>query len=150
MFRRHPLLSLVTFAYLALVGWLTLTPQSSSQESGLLWEFALLLDRYAPTEWITFNGLEFAANVAMFVPLGLFLVLLLGRRQWWLAILFGVLLTVVIETAQQYIPNRVSDPRDLLSNSIGAVIGTLLALVLTASKARRIRVRATAQRVSSS
>lgn len=138
------------FAYLALVGWLTLTPQSSSQESGLLWEFALLLDRYAPTEWITFNGLEFAANVAMFVPLGLFLVLLLGRRQWWLAILFGVLLTVVIETAQQYIPNRVSDPRDLLSNSIGAVIGTLLALVLTASKARRIRVRATAQRVSSS
>ena len=26
MFARHPLLSLVTFAYLALVGWTTLTP----------------------------------------------------------------------------------------------------------------------------
>jgi hypothetical protein len=88
---------------------------------------------------ITFNLLEFSANVALFVPFGVFFVLLLGRRRWWLAILLGVAATCAIEFGQQFIPNRVSDPRDLLANSIGSIIGTLLALVLTAAKARRLR-----------
>jgi len=140
MFLRHPILSLVTFAYLALVGWLTLSP--STGRTGLLWDVANFFSDHRATEWITFNMIEFAANVAMFVPIGLFFVLLLGRRQWWLAIVLGVVLTLGIEFAQQGIANRVSDPRDLVANSIGAVIGTLLALVLTAAKARRIRVAA--------
>lgn len=156
MFARHPFLSVVTVAYLALVGWLTLTPQSEDSPDGLLWQVALFFDRHAATEWITFNLLEFTANIAMFVPFGLLFVLLLGRRRWWLAILLGVALTIGIEFAQQFIPNRVSDPRDILSNSMGATIGTLLALALTAAKARRIRlaarpaVAAGAQRSSSS
>ena len=140
MFLRHPILSLATFAYLALVGWLTLSP--SSGQLGLLWDLAEFFERHASTQWITFNMIEFAANVAMFVPIGLFFVLLLGRRLWWLAILLGVALTIGIEFAQQNIANRVSDPRDLIANSIGAVLGTLLALVLTAAKARRIRIAA--------
>lgn len=139
MFLRHPLLSLATFAYLAVVGWLTLTPGSGREQEGWLWELALFFDRHAATEWITFNLLEFVANVLMFVPFGLFFVLLLGRRRWWLAILLGVALTCGIEFAQQYIPNRVADPRDLGSNSLGAAIGTGLALLLTASKERRLR-----------
>jgi glycopeptide antibiotics resistance protein len=97
--------------------------------------------------WIGFSELEFAANVAMFVPLGLFFVLLLGRRRWWLGLLIAVGITFVIEFAQQGIPNRVSDPRDLLSNSLGAALGATAALVLTASEARRARL---AQRASSS
>lgn len=141
MFLRHPILSLATFAYLGLVGWLTLSPSSTIQ-TGFLWDIADFFQRHRSTEWITFNTLEFAANIAMFVPLGLFFVLLLGRRQWWLAIVLGVVLTFAIEFAQQYIASRVSDPRDLLANSIGVVTGTLLALVLTAAKARRIRVAA--------
>jgi glycopeptide antibiotics resistance protein len=140
MFIRHPLLSVATFAYLAIVGWLTLSPQSADRTDGVLWQLALVFDRYAATDWITFNLLEFVANIAMFVPFGLFFVLLLGRGRWWLAILLGVALTLGIEFAQQFIPNRVSDPRDLLSNSVGATIGTVLALVLTAAKARRIRL----------
>lgn len=142
MFLRHPVLSLLTIAYLALVGWLTLSPVSGSNQFSFLWTLAEFFERHRSTEWITFNVIEFSANVAMFVPIGLFFVLLLGRRQWWLAIALGVLLTVGIELAQQNIANRVSDPRDLLANSIGAVVGTLLALVLTAAKARRIRLAA--------
>lgn len=141
MFLRHPFLSLATFAYLALVGWLTLSPLSTRNQFGLLWDLAEFFERHRSTEWITFNVLEFAANVAMFVPIGLFFVLLFGRRQWWLAILVSVVLTFAIEFAQQNIANRVSDPRDLLANSLGAVVGTLLALVLTAAKARRIRLQ---------
>lgn len=141
MFLRHPILSLTTFAYLALVGWLTLSPLAGS-DFGLLWDIADFFEGHRSTEWITFNVVEFTANVLMFVPIGLFFVLLLGRRRWWLAIVLGMLLTTGIEFAQQNIANRVSDPRDLVANSAGAVIGTLLALVLTAAKARRIRIAA--------
>ena len=139
MFARHPILSLTTFAYLAVVGWITLSPQAEARQEGWLWRLALFFDRHAATEWITFNLLEFVANVLLFLPFGVFFVLLFGRGRWWLAILLGVAMTLCIEFVQQFIPNRVSDPRDILSNSIGAVVGTVLALLLTASKARRLR-----------
>ncbi|MGV8896653.1 MAG: VanZ family protein [Rhodoglobus sp.] len=140
MFLRHPILSTMTLAYLALVGWLTLTPSSTGFESGLLWKLAGLLRRYPETEWFTFMRLEFIANIAMFVPLGVFFVLLFGRKFWWVAIIFGMLMTVGIEYAQQFIPNRVSDLRDLIANILGAIVGVVLALTLTAAKERRLRV----------
>lgn len=139
MFLRYPLLSLATFAYLGVVGWVTLTPQAEARQDGLLWALALVFDRHAATEWITFNLLEFVANVLLFLPFGVFFVLLFGRGRWWLAILLGIALTAGIEFAQQFIPNRVSDVRDIVSNSMGAVIGTVFALVVTAAKARRLR-----------
>lgn len=142
MFLRHPLLSLATIAYLAIVAWLTLTPRSGAVSDSILWPLARFFERYDATDWITFSRLEFAANIALFVPLGLFFVLLFGRRQWWLAIVAGVVMTVTIEFAQQGIDGRVSDPRDLVANSIGTVVGTLLALILTARKARTARARA--------
>lgn len=139
MFARHPVLSLATFAYLALLAWATLTPQSAPATTSLLWRLARFFGRFEVTQWLTFSTIEFLANIALFVPLGLFFVLLLGRSRWWLAILIGVAMTFTIEYAQQFIGGRISDPRDLVSNSIGTVIGTVLALVLTASKARRLR-----------
>ncbi len=44
-----------------------------------------------------------------------------------------------IEFTQLYIPGRVSDVRDLASNSLGALIGVLVALVLTWPSAVRRR-----------
>ena len=143
MFARHPLLSLATFAYLALVAWATLTPQSAPATTNVLWKLAQFFGRFDVTQWLTFSTIEFLANIALFVPLGLFFVLLFGRARWWLAILIGIALTVVIEYAQQFIGGRISDPRDLVSNSIGAVVGTILGLILTASKARRLRTAGT-------
>ncbi len=148
MFLRHPVLSIVTIGYLALVGWITLSPLDAPSQFGILWKLAEFFEANAATDWITFARLEFAANVVMFVPLGLFLVLLLGRRQWWLAIGFGLALTAAIEFAQQFIANRVSDPRDLVANGIGAIVGTLLALAFTAAKARRIRLASRVRRVA--
>ncbi len=144
MLLRHPFLSLVTVAYLALVAWLTLTPQSTVINNGILWRISNFLDRFEQLDWITFPMIEFAANIALFLPLGLFFVLLLGRRLWWLAIVIGIVATAAIELAQRDIVGRVSDPRDLLANSIGTIIGVLAALILTAAKARRIRIESRA------
>lgn len=142
MFRRHPYLSVATFGYLAIVAWLTLSPQAPDQRDGPLWRFALFLDRFSATQWLTFNDLEFVANIALFVPLGLFFVLLVGKRQWWLAIGLAVGLTAGIEWVQQFIPSRVSDPRDILSNSLGATIGVVITLSVAAVRHRaRVTLR---------
>ena len=140
MFRRHPLLSVFTIAYLGIVGWVTLGPQPlDNKAEGVLYEVLRFFGRHASTDWITYDRVEFTANIAMFFPIGLFLLLLFGRRQWWLAIVVGFVLTVSIETAQLFIPGRVSDVRDVVSNTIGATLGVLVGLALTAAKARRLR-----------
>ena len=146
MFRRHPLLTVVTLAYLGLVGFVTLAPMPESGRDSIIWRIVDVFDRFAATRWLDYWTVEFLANVAMFVPLGLFLVLLLGRGRWWLAILLGFALTVVIEVVQQSLPTRVSDLRDIVANSVGAAIGVLLALVLTAAKARRLRAQRSSTR----
>jgi hypothetical protein len=140
MLHRHPILGLFTGVYLAFVGWVTLGPQPFDESnSGLIFKVLRVLHRHDATAWIDYNTLEFGANVAMFFPIGLFLVLLFGRRLWWLAMALGCGITLAIETAQIFIPGRVSDPRDLVANSVGAILGVLVGLVLTARKAREIK-----------
>ncbi len=141
MFLRHPFLSLVTAAYLGVVAWITLGPQPVQPGTdGVIWRLLAFFGRHNATSWIGYSTVEFVANVLMFLPIGLFFLLLLGRRLWWLAVLFGVVLTLGIEGAQLFIPARVSDVRDLVANSTGGFIGVLSALMLTHAKARRIRL----------
>jgi glycopeptide antibiotics resistance protein len=140
MLHRHPILSLFTVAYLAFVGWVTLGPQPlDSKAESVLWRVLDVFQSHSASSWITYDTVEFTANIFMFLPIGLFFLLLFGRRFWWLAILFGFALTVGIETAQLFIPGRVSDIRDIESNTIGAILGVVVGLILTARKARRIR-----------
>jgi VanZ family protein len=138
MFRQHPVLSLATFVYLGLVGWITLGPQPLDEgRDSLLWRALRFFGRHDLTDWITYQRLEFTANVFMFIPIGMFLLLLVGRRLWFVAILAGVALTVTIETVQLFLPDRVSDVSDIIANSVGTLIGVLFTLVVTSARARR-------------
>jgi len=148
MFRRHPVLAPLTIVYLGLVAWITLGPQPLDHHDQE-WVDRLLAvaRRFTEPHWprlsaqITYSHLEFVANIAMFVPIGLFLVLLLGRRFWWLAVFVCVAMTGIIEMAQQHLPGRVSDTRDLVSNSLGGIIGVIVALIVTIPAYRRERDR---------
>jgi glycopeptide antibiotics resistance protein len=138
MFRRHPILSVFTLAYLGVVAWVTLGPQPlNAGDDGWLWRLLDFFGRHGATSWLTYDRVEFLANVAMFLPIGLFFLLLFGRRRWWLAILLGFLLTVTIETSQIFIPGRVSDIRDVISNTTGAIVGVLIGLLVTIGDSRR-------------
>jgi glycopeptide antibiotics resistance protein len=142
MFRRHPLLSVVTFAYLGFVGWLTLSPQLPIGDGtdGFVWNVLAVLERIPGMAWIDYADVEFAANIAMFFPVGMFFLLLLGRGKWWLAMLLGFGMSVFIELAQLLVfTSRVADTRDVLSNTSGAVLGVIVVLILTAAKARELR-----------
>lgn len=129
---RHPFLSLLTGSYLVFVGWLTLTPQpiGPGQEQLILRVLDALHRRgYAGS--IDYAHLEFLANIALFVPIGMFLLLLFGAGQWWLAAIGSFALTAFIETLQHQIPGRVPDERDLVANTLGGLFGIAVALVLT-------------------
>lgn len=149
---RHPFLGLVTAGYLVFVGWLTLSPADSVSGST---QFGLrvldALQRRGHLTTVDHQQFEFLANVALFVPVGMFLAIFFGSRLWWVALLGCVAMTVGIESAQQYIPGRVPDPRDLAANSLGGVVGVILALILmlpgTLRRARVRRARRSAQYV---
>ena len=132
MLHRHPFLSLVTTAYLAFVGWVTLTPGSEAPtQSDLVLRVLARLQRYDHLGWLTYDRAEYLANIGLFVPVGLFLLLLFGSRLWWLAVLAAVTMTSFIESVQKVIPGRVSDDRDIAANTLGAVVGVAVGLGLT-------------------
>lgn len=149
MLHRHPFLSLLTLLYLGFVGLVTLTPGSDSPDySDLAARVLARLQRYPDldplTSRLSVERVEFLANIGLFVPLGVFLLLLVGTRLWFVAVMAGIVLTSMIEAVQKEIPGRVSDPRDVAANSIGMFVGVALAVLLTLpATLRRNRERAT-------
>lgn len=135
MSRRIP--AVVTgLAYTALVLLVTLGPVpqrlegSQSARGVLAWR-----DWFDSATWTTGSTLEFAANVMLFAPWGALAVLVIGARRWWLAVLAGLALTTLIEIAQ--IPTaRISDPRDLVANLAGTMLGVLLAAIVEGIRSR--------------
>lgn len=134
------------FAAIALtigVLWLTIGP-APWRTSGHEFEGGVLNpDAWtSPMTWSTGYFSEIAFNVAMFVPVGVLAALLLHRRHWPLAFAAGFALTLFIELVQLVLPDRVSDPRDLVMNSLGASLGVVL--VMAARGVRRSVVVASA------
>ena len=142
---RRAVLLLLTLVYLAGVAWMTLRPSVYDANTGaLLWRALDVFARHDETSWITFARVEAAANVAMFVPMGMFPALLLPKRFWWVGIVVGFAATVGIETLQAtYLSaTRFSDPQDLVMNTLGAAIGAaFVGLVLPRRRRGRSRPR---------
>ena len=84
------------------------------------------------TSWLTYTLVEKLANVAMFVPFGFLLALHMGRRRWWVGWAAGAAFTCLIEGAQVTLlsPTRFGTISDLITNTLGAGIGAVLALLI--------------------
>ena len=70
-------------------------------------------------------------NIAGFVPIGFFLLAYLSllqsvKRSAAKTILLGFLLSLMIESLQWFLPTRDSDMTDLMSNTVGTVVGVSL------------------------
>ena len=136
--RSRAVLTVGTALYLAFVGWVTLGPQPLDDTSaGWLKALIAVFAENPATAWITYDLVEFTANIGMFVPLGCLFVLLLGGRRRSLALVFGILLTCFIEFTQQFVPTRVPDLRDILANSLGAALGIGVVLAILGIRSAR-------------
>lgn len=74
--------------------------------------------------------LEFLANVALFAPIGLLLVLAWPRLRLWRAVLVGALMSVLIETVQGFMPSRFPTISDVVANTLGTLIGAVIVTVI--------------------
>ena len=87
--------------------------------------------------WIPFAGMiedlkNCVLNVALFVPLGIFLPLLWHRfRKGSVCVLFGFGLSLAIELLQM-LTFRATDVNDLITNTAGTLLGFLTARAVTA------------------
>lgn len=99
-------------------------------------------------EWLYWTRLEVFANVAMLVPIALLLTFVLGWRRWWIAVAACAAASIGVEVVQHFMPNRVSSTMDIVANSLGGLIGALLAVAieLAALRARRSSMRRSAHR----
>ncbi|MDC7121632.1 VanZ family protein [Cellulomonas fimi] len=135
---RRRVLVAVLVVYLAGVARLTLWPEPAPDATfGLVRAvLAWLQDRGLP---VTYAGTEAVANVALFVPFGLLVGVLL-RHPWW-AVALGAATSAAIETAQlAFLPSRVPTVQDVVMNTLGTALGVAALLV-----ARRVAQKRTGQ-----
>ena len=110
-----------------------------------LQQFLLRAYQQGLPTWITFEKIEFAANVLMFIPIGFFGALCLPRFRW-LIIPVAIAASTAIEFVQSTrLPERVGTPRDVAANTIGAVLGLIMACLLVALVRGIARTRADAR-----
>jgi len=77
------------------------------------------------------EAVEFSLNVALFVPGAFAAALLWPRVRWWQWVLVGFLVSAGIETAQAtLLPDRTAQVRDLVSNTLGAALGSGAAVLV--------------------
>lgn len=118
-------------AYVVVLGAIAFWPVPVDRgASGLL----AAIERALP--WLTYDVIEFTANVLLFVPLGILLTLLLARRRWVLPIALAA--TALIETGQALLlAERTPAVTDVIANVLGAGIGMLVVVALPQKRDRQ-------------
>jgi len=121
---------LVAAAALAVVGALTLAPRALIRpfQERAVDAFFLVAERWGGVT-LAYNS-DVVMNIALFVPLGLAVAALLPLRFAPLTVFFGAAVSLAVETAQSLIPGRVPDVDDVLHNTLGAAVGTLVVIAL--------------------
>ncbi len=89
------------------------------------------LQEHGAPGWVRYDLFEFAANIVLFVPVGLFVMIRAGVSGWWLAVLVGFAASCTIEAGQLILlPDRFATLSDVIANTVGAAVGALLGLIL--------------------
>lgn len=111
--------------YLLLIIYASGFPFSGWRDNGLVpWTY---LGEQMPHYWTSF---DLIVNVIGYVPLGSLIVLALYPRirGGWAVVIAsasGILLAVMLEALQSYLPSRVPSNLDLMTNAVGVIIGAV-------------------------
>lgn len=126
MIKRHHRIAIAAaflylIALLVIVFWPTPVdrPASGTLNGVLNW-----LHRHGTPRFIGYNFVEFTANIAMFVPMGV--IASIWFRNGFVGVLAGSLVSCLIELTQaMFLPDRFASGLDVLANSAGAALGAL-------------------------
>lgn len=137
------MVTIVTFGiYLAVVGYLTLTPTAYAFGNGPTMKPYWVGS--APTNPIPFRGIEldFYLNILMLVPMGVYLKLLF-KTNFKQIVAIGILIGLGIESTQFVLDSflnmsRWIDVNDMMTNATGVVIGYVIVWVLLHSPLKRL------------
>lgn len=111
-------------AYLVVALAVLLSPVSPEALVAAVWQIAR-----DDLGWPLGQGsIEFAANVALFVPFGVLMTL--AARRPWAGVVAALVLSAAVEFAQIAIPGRLASPRDVLANVLGAAVGAAIVMAV--------------------
>lgn len=127
----HSITKALLVVYLALLAAISLWPKPVDG-GGIIWfltsEILKFTRSVSGLNWLQYNQLEALANVLLYLPLGLFLVVLLPKLKLWWLLPIPILVSVVAEAIQRFaLPARYSTLDDVYNNSLGGVLGVLIA-----------------------
>lgn len=95
-----------------------------------------LLDR-GLTVVEAYRLIEFWANVALYVPLGVLAMMLSARSRWWQAVTLAVVVSGAFEVLQAVArPGRTASVDDVVANTLGAAVGAAAAVAVRAFRRR--------------
>jgi len=66
---------------------------------------------------------EHYLNVAMFIPLGMLLWVVLKQKKWWKALVFGCVVSLLIEVMQLLMKRGMCEFDDVMHNTLGCMVG---------------------------
>lgn len=117
--------------YVVLLALVVFSPaQDAARVTGFVWWAADLLASWGLPRRPAAVVLEFVANIALFIPLGILARLAFDRvRSWWV-VGAGFLGSTFIELVQLSIPSRVATASDVVANTLGVAIGVAVAFAI--------------------
>lgn len=136
---RHAIVAVLAVGYGIFLALVVFWPSPIDRPVAAMLErvIAELHERGVPA-FVDYTFIEFTANVALFVPVGVVLGLIVPLRWTVIALLLGPALSGAIELAQHFLlPDRYSTSADIIANSLGSTVGVLLAATLRAVVAVR-------------
>ena len=90
--------------------------------------------------WFSYYFIEASANVALFIPFGLLIAMARPVTAWWRLASIGLMISTCLELAQHlFLAARFASLIDVVTNMLGAVIGILLARLVTGRKLTELR-----------
>ncbi len=108
----------------AVGAFLVFQPGADTSAGAIQWFSGIFTDFGVPYRSAA-KVVEFSLNVALFVPGAAAAALLWRRVRWWQWVLIGLLISVGIETLQGFfLASRDAQIRDLVSNTLGAALGS--------------------------
>ena len=118
--------ALLLLLYLGVVSYITVFSRQKGSQNDILLDFSYVSRaiRERSLFWLQHPLL----NVGLFLPVGFLFTATYPKKlnQAGLVIPFGLMLSVMIETAQMILQNGQCDLEDLITNALGAYLGLLI------------------------